>query len=102
MYIFLLVLCGGQDKRAWTACPQGVKITRVGGKISWDSLPHGGMLSRGQDKVGHSLSWGQDKLLHRRCWHFCMKNLTSLNGLKFHMQVSDADFNKYCKFDEIW
>ena len=32
MYIFLLVLGGGQDKP--TACPPGVKITRVGGKIS--------------------------------------------------------------------
>ena len=42
MYIFLLVLGGGQDKLAWTACPPGVKITRVGGK-----------LSRGQDKLGH-------------------------------------------------
>ena len=28
--IFLLVLGGGQDKPAWTACPPGVKITRVG------------------------------------------------------------------------
>ena len=34
---------GGQDKPAWTACPPpGVKITRVGGK-----------LSRGQDELGH-------------------------------------------------
>ena len=30
---------GGQDKPAWTACPPGVKITRVGGKITRDSLP---------------------------------------------------------------
>ena len=29
---------GGQDKPAWTACPPGVKITRVGGKITRDSL----------------------------------------------------------------
>ena len=40
MYIFLLVLGGGQDKPAWTACPPGVKITRVGGKISRDSGTH--------------------------------------------------------------
>ena len=47
MYIFLLVLGGGQDKPAWTACPPGVKITRVGGKISRDSLPPGGQANRG-------------------------------------------------------
>ena len=47
MYIFLLVLGGGQDKPAWTACPPGVKITRVGGKISRDSLPPGGQGNRG-------------------------------------------------------
>ena len=38
---------GGQDKPAWTACPPGVKITRVGGKISRDSLPHGGQAVQG-------------------------------------------------------
>ena len=58
-WVFLLVLGGGggggQDKLAWTACPPGVKITRVGGKISWDSLPLGDKLSRGQDKLGHRL-----------------------------------------------
>ena len=47
MYIFLLVLGGGQDKPAWIACPPGVKITRVGGKISRDSLPPGGQGNRG-------------------------------------------------------
>ena len=47
MYIFLLVLGGGQDKPAWTACPPGVKITRVGGKISRDSLPPGVQANRG-------------------------------------------------------
>ena len=47
MYIFLLALGGGQDKLAWTACPPGVKITRVGGKISRDSLPPGGQGNRG-------------------------------------------------------
>ena len=33
---------------------------------------------------------------------FLWKNITSLNGLKFHMHVSDDDSNKFCKFDEIW
>ena len=47
MYIFLLVLGWGQDKPAWTACPPGVKITRVGGKISRDSLPPRGQVNRG-------------------------------------------------------
>ena len=42
---------GGQDKPACTACPPGVKITRVGGKITRDSLPPG--------------PGGQNKLLHR-------------------------------------
>ena len=46
---------GGQDKPAWTACPPGVKITKVGGKITRDSLPPGGASCPG----------GQDKLLHR-------------------------------------
>ena len=32
---------GGQDKPAWTACPPGLKITRVGGKITRNSLPPG-------------------------------------------------------------
>ena len=33
---------------------------------------------------------------------FSCKILTSLNGLKFHMHVSDDDSSKFCKFDEIW
>ena len=37
----------GQDKPAWTACPPGVKITRVGGKITRDSLPPGGQAVQG-------------------------------------------------------
>ena len=41
------MLGGGQDKPAWTACPPGVKITRVGGKISRDSLPPRGQGNRG-------------------------------------------------------
>ena len=45
-YIFTCV-GGGQDKPAWTACPPGVKITRVGGKISRDSLPPGGQAVQG-------------------------------------------------------
>ena len=40
-------LGGGQDKPAGIGCPPGVKISRVGGKISRDSLPPGGKLSRG-------------------------------------------------------
>ena len=27
---------------------------------------------------------------------------TSLNGLKFHMQISDPDSIKFCKFHEFW
>ena len=38
---------GGQDKPAWTACPPEVKITRVGGKITRDSLPPGGQAVQG-------------------------------------------------------
>ena len=49
-----LKLGGGQDKPAWTACPPGVKISRVGarfpgtayppgGKPTADSLPPGGV-----------------------------------------------------------
>ena len=38
---------GGQDKPAWTVCPPGVKITRVGGKITRDSLPPGGQAVQG-------------------------------------------------------
>ena len=33
---------------------------------------------------------------------FLWKEITSLNGFKFHMHVSDDDSNKFCKFDEIW
>ena len=33
---------------------------------------------------------------------FLWNKSTSLNGLKFHMHVSDDDSNKFCKFDEIW
>ena len=33
---------------------------------------------------------------------FLWNKLTSLNGLKFHMHVSDDDYNMFCKFDEIW
>ena len=63
MYIFLLVLGGGQDKPAWTACPPGVKITRVGGKISRDSLPPGGQVNhgwlapRGASCPGGKINW---------------------------------------------
>ena len=33
---------------------------------------------------------------------FLWNKSTSLNGLIFHMQVSDDDSNKFCKFNEIW
>ena len=63
MYIFLPVLGRGQDKPAWTACPPGVKITMVGGKISRDSLPPGGKQTavalppRGQAVQGSKINW---------------------------------------------
>ena len=46
-YIYFYLCWRGQDKPAWTACPPEVKITRVGGKISRDSLPPGGQAVRG-------------------------------------------------------
>ena len=36
---------GGQDKPAWTACPLGVKITRVGGKITREQAVQGGKIN---------------------------------------------------------
>ena len=42
MYIFLLVLGGGQDKLAWTASPPpGVKINRVGARYPGTACPPG-------------------------------------------------------------
>ena len=38
----------------------------------------------------------------RHCQHFSVKKLTSLKRLKFHMHVSDDDYNMFCKFDKIW
>ena len=50
----------------------------------------------------------------KKCWNimifqragtvsiFLWTKLTSLNGLIFHMHVSDDDSNMFCKFDEIW
>ena len=38
---------GGQDKPAGISYPPGVKISRVGGKISQDSLPPGGQAVQG-------------------------------------------------------
>ena len=46
-YIYFYLCWRGQDKPAWTACPPGVKITRVGGKIFRDSLPPGGQAVQG-------------------------------------------------------
>ena len=33
---------------------------------------------------------------------FLWNKLTSPNGLKFHMHVSDDDSNMFCMFEEIW
>ena len=33
---------------------------------------------------------------------FSWKILTSPNGLKFHMNVSDDDSSQFCKPNEIW
>ena len=59
---------GGQDKPAWTACPPGVKITRVGGKITQDSFP----------PWGQAVKEGQDKLLHPPVHGNCVNALCSL------------------------
>ena len=64
MYIFLLVLGGGQDKPAWTACPPGVKITRVGARYLGTAYPPGGSQPRLACPPGDKLSRGQDKLGH--------------------------------------
>ena len=48
MYIFLLVLGGGHDKPAWTACPLGGEDNQGWGQDFPGQLaPPGGMLSRG-------------------------------------------------------
>ena len=39
------IMGGGQDNPAGICCPPGVKITRVGGRISRDRLPPRGNLS---------------------------------------------------------
>ena len=56
----------------------------------------------------------KDGELWKKCWNFMIFlgwalsaffyeiSKTSLNGLIFHMHVSDDDSNKFCKFDEIW
>ena len=62
---FLLLLGGGQDKLAWTACPPGVKIIRVGGKISRDSLPPRGQANRGWLTPRGQAVQGADKMGHR-------------------------------------
>ena len=36
-----LKLSGGQDKPAWTACPPGVKISRVGARFPGTAYPPG-------------------------------------------------------------
>ena len=60
---------GGQDKPAWTACPPGVKITRVGGKITRDSFPPGGQAVQGGKincYTGYELPLGVDKSVQRQ------------------------------------
>ena len=56
---------GGKDKPAWTACPPGVKITRVGGKITRDSLPPGGQAVQG-GKI-NCYTGMQENTGHRQC-----------------------------------
>ena len=83
MYIFLLVLGGGQDKPAWTACPPGVKITRVGGKISRDSLPPGGqgnrgwLAPRGATCPGGKINWDTGPDLVSNCLQRLLADNTS-------------------------
>ena len=64
-YIYiLLVLAGGgwgQDKLAWTACPPGVKITRVGARYPRTACPtppppQGTNCPGGQDKLYTALT----------------------------------------------
>ena len=90
--------CGGargHDKLAWTACSPGVKITRVGGKISWDNLP-----SRGASCPGGGR--GQHKLLHRfsRCDSSGAKALvakTSGQGLfDICLQSCEGQIQRHC------
>ena len=50
----------------------------------------------------------------KKCWNFMIfqragtvgiflwNKSTCLNGLKFHMHVSDDDSNMFCKFDKSW
>ena len=80
MYIFLLVLGGGQDKPAWTAYPPGGEDNQGGGQDIPGQLaprgarqprlacPPGGNLSRGQDKLGHrSLLTNKQDYYHMAC-----------------------------------
>ena len=80
---------GGQDKPAWTACPPGVKITRVGGKITPDSLPPGG--------GGQAVQGGQDKLLVDLCqtdWIFFAGQNKKIAGQKKILRVGlSTNFN---------
>ena len=79
-YIFLLVLAGGQDKPAWTACPPGVKIIRVGGKISRDSLPPGGQAVQGGKINCYTGTSQLRELVIRLCFHSIIS--LSSNGFK--------------------
>ena len=98
MYIFLLVLGGGQDKLAWTACPPGVKITRVGGKISRDSLPPGGqgnrgwLAPRGATCPGGKINWdtGREVLTPLKQLHPCRTVQTDRFGHHFNSRTPAA------------
>ena len=49
---------GGQDKPAWTACPPGVKITRVGVRYPGTACPGGG----GASCPGGKINWDTGSL----------------------------------------
>ena len=64
MYIFLLVLGGGQDKPAWTACPPGGEDNQGGGQdIPGQLAPRGGKPTAvslppgGQAVQGGKINW---------------------------------------------
>ena len=76
---------GGQDKLAWTAYPPGVKIIRVGGKISREILPPGGASCPG----------GQDKLLHP------LYNLKTVRGISMKLGTLIKQNDRICDAQEL-
>ena len=85
IYIFTCV-GGGQDKPAWTACPPGVKITRVGGKISRDSLH-----PRGQAVQGGKINCYTSYAIS--CIHTFIKGVRSFSIWRGGGKPSAANFN---------